>query len=99
VSLLRRGSRERPEAHAPESPLAGERIAARRNASASRVLVCVTSGGRSSSLLDPSLPIALARFRRETELVLAQLEGSDQWYKGVTSHDLVGGAEGLSFCC
>ena len=33
VSLLRRGSRERPEAHALEMPLAGERIAARKEAS------------------------------------------------------------------
>src|SRR5262245_37560502 len=47
VRLLRRGSREGPEAHALESSLAGERIAARRNASASRVLVAVT-GSRSA---------------------------------------------------
>jgi len=40
--------------------------------------------------IDPSLPIELARARRETELAFAKLEGSDQWYKDVTSLDLVG---------
>jgi len=43
-SLLRRGSREASEAHTPEMPLAGERIAARRNASAGRVLAGVGDG-------------------------------------------------------
>ncbi|HEY1304703.1 MAG TPA: hypothetical protein VGF24_14170 [Vicinamibacterales bacterium] len=48
VRLLRRGSRETPAAHTPKMPLAGERIAAWRNASASRVLAGVreTAGGR-----------------------------------------------------
>lgn len=40
--------------------------------------------------VDPSLPIELARARRDTELAFAKLEGSDQWYKDVTSIDLVG---------
>ncbi|HEY1306914.1 MAG TPA: hypothetical protein VGF24_25345 [Vicinamibacterales bacterium] len=70
--------------------LAGERIAARRNASASRVLVGVTGGGRSSSLIDSLLPIELARARRETELAFAQLEGGDQWYNDLTLLVLVG---------
>ena len=37
--------------HTPESPLAGERIAARRNASASRGLAGVTGSSRSASLI------------------------------------------------
>jgi DNA-directed RNA polymerase subunit RPC12/RpoP len=40
--------------------------------------------------IDPSLPIELARARRDTELAFAQLEGGDQWYKDVTSTDLIG---------
>src|SRR5262245_62291310 len=58
VRLLRRGSREKPAAHTPEMPLAGERSAARRNASASRVLVGVGDGRRRSSSL-----LSLARLR------------------------------------
>jgi Zn-finger nucleic acid-binding protein len=40
--------------------------------------------------IDPTLPVELARARRETELAFAKLEGGDQWYKDVTSLDLVG---------
>lgn len=40
--------------------------------------------------VDPALPIELARARRETELAFSKLEGGDQWYKDVTSLDLVG---------
>ena len=40
--------------------------------------------------IDPALPIELARARRETELAFSKLEGGDQWYRDVTSLDLVG---------
>ena len=40
--------------------------------------------------VDPSLPIELARARRETELAFARMEGGEQWYSDVTSLDLVG---------
>jgi hypothetical protein len=40
--------------------------------------------------IDPTLPVELARARRDTELAFAKLEGGDQWYKDVTSLDLVG---------
>ena len=40
--------------------------------------------------IDPSLPIELARARRETELAFSKLDGGDQWYSDVTSLDLVG---------
>jgi Zn-finger nucleic acid-binding protein len=39
---------------------------------------------------DPSLPLELERVRRETERTFAMIEGGDQWYKDVSSLDLVG---------
>ena len=49
-----------------------------------------SADARERQPVDPSLPIELARARRETELAFARLEGGEQWYSDVTSLDLVG---------
>jgi len=44
---------------------------------------------RTQRPVDPSLPLELARARREVEHAFAGLEGDDLWVRSVTSNGLV----------